>query len=444
MALTKIGQVHNAVPEQVKIKDVSFPAPFHAGLEYSSPARGTWNIVHTGMLIPESHQIFVCAYGCLRGVVLTAAEMNALDRYSSICISEENVLDGGMERLMIDGVGEILEKLSYRPRAVLLFISCQHFFLAYDQQYVFDTLSAMYPDIEFVDCYMIPTLRKSGITPDQKMRIQMYKAWKKPAKKDPEKVNLIGSNLPLFEGAELFDWLSENGIMLQQIHDCENFDDYLNMADAALHIYYEPLAQMAAEDLKKRLEADTCYLSFSFQTEELLKGYQKLASALHLPAPDFSAEIDEMEHLAALTKELIGDTEIVIDYSFTFRPLSFAKFLLDHGFHVTKIYADVFAADDSEVFKELSERFPELLIAPTNRPQMRFVHEDAKGGVLAIGQKAAYFSGTDHLVNVAESGGYFGFNGISEILRLMQEAYIEKKDRKEIIQKKGFGCESCI
>ena len=246
--LSRINAPENTGAEQVYIKDASFPAPFHAGLEYSSPARGTWNIVHTGMLIPESHQIFVCAYGCLRGVVLTAAEMNALDRYSSISISEKQVLDGGMEQLMIDGVKDIIEKLSYRPRAILLFISCQHFFLAYDQQYVFDTLSDMFPDIRFIDCYMIPTLRKSGITPDQKMRIQMHMAWKKPEVKNKNQINLIGSNLPLYAHAELIGWLKENGITLRQIHDCKDYDDYLSMAASSFNIYYEPLVHMAAED----------------------------------------------------------------------------------------------------------------------------------------------------------------------------------------------------
>ena len=442
--LNRINAPDNTGAEQVHIRDASFPAPFHAGLEYSSPARGTWNIVHTGMLIPEAHEIFVCACGCLRGVVLTAAEMNALDRYSSISISEEQVLDGGMEQLMIDGVKDIIEKLPLRPRAILLYISCQHFFLAYDQQYVFDTLSDMFPDICFVDCYMIPTLRKSGLTPDQKMRIQLYKAWERPEEKNEKQVNLIGSNLPLYEHAELSDWLSENGIVLRQIHDCKDFDDYLSMAVSGLNIYYEPIVHMAAEDLKTRLGMDSCYLSFSFQKEELLEDYRKLASQLNLPEPDFTAEIEEMEKAIEVAKEEIGDTEIVIDYSFTFRPLSFARMLLEHGFHVTEIYADAFAADDKEAFKYLQEQYPALVIRPTNRPGMRFVHEASENNVLAVGQKAAYFRGTDHFVNVAESGGYFGFNGISEIMRLMREAYHEKKDRKEIIQKKGFGCESCI
>ncbi len=34
---------------------------FPRTLEFSPPARGTWNIVHTGMQLPESHQIYVCA-----------------------------------------------------------------------------------------------------------------------------------------------------------------------------------------------------------------------------------------------------------------------------------------------------------------------------------------------------------------------------------------------
>ena len=122
--LRRIGQKISADDIKIPIKDAVFPAPFKEGLEYSSPARGTWNIVHTGMLIPQSHQIFVCAQGCLRGVVLTAAEMNALDRYSAVMIREENVLDGAMEELMIEGVSDVLQKLPYRPRAVLLFISC--------------------------------------------------------------------------------------------------------------------------------------------------------------------------------------------------------------------------------------------------------------------------------------------------------------------------------
>ena len=100
----------------IPIGQADYPAPFASGLEYSAPARGTWNIVHTGMLIPEAHQIFVCAQGCLRGVVLTAAEMGAQDRFSTVAVRENNVLNGDMESLIIDGSPMSLRScLSNRP-----------------------------------------------------------------------------------------------------------------------------------------------------------------------------------------------------------------------------------------------------------------------------------------------------------------------------------------
>lgn len=63
------------------LSQVDSLAPFTYGLEYSAPARGGWTIVHIGMLLPESHQVFVCAQSCLRGVVLSAAELGDSSRF---------------------------------------------------------------------------------------------------------------------------------------------------------------------------------------------------------------------------------------------------------------------------------------------------------------------------------------------------------------------------
>ena len=83
----------------VLAKDAKFPSPFDSKLEFSCSARGPWNIVHTGMLIPQAHEVYVCAQSCLRGVVLTAAEMNAIDRFSNIIVRENNILEGDTEDL---------------------------------------------------------------------------------------------------------------------------------------------------------------------------------------------------------------------------------------------------------------------------------------------------------------------------------------------------------
>ena len=111
---------------------------------------------------------------CLRGVVLTAAEMGAQRRFSTITIKENNVLDGDMERLLIDGVTDILTRLPSLPPAVLVYTSCIHHFLGCNLALCYRELRNRFPTVDFTDCYMNPILRKSGLTPDQLMRKQLY------------------------------------------------------------------------------------------------------------------------------------------------------------------------------------------------------------------------------------------------------------------------------
>ena len=59
--------------------------------------------------------------------------------------------------------------------------------------------------------------------------------------------------------------------------------------------------------------------------------------------------------------------------------------------------------------------------------------------VLAIGQKAAWFEQTGFFVNIIESGGLWGYEGIRGFCRLMEEALSEEKDLRDIIPRKGLG-----
>ncbi len=100
------------------MEDASFPKPFASKLEYNSPVHGNWNIVHTGMQVPETIQIYVCAENCMRGVVLTAAEMNAADRFSYVIVEEKGSFvqqSGGADHRGRDRCaeqdGEIIRKL---------------------------------------------------------------------------------------------------------------------------------------------------------------------------------------------------------------------------------------------------------------------------------------------------------------------------------------------
>ena len=146
-----------SLQEEIPFQDAAWPLPFVPGLEYNSPAHGTWNIVHMGMLLPGSHQIYVCGANCNRGVILTASEMNAGDRFSFVEIKEEDLFNGQMEDLVIEGVSDILHKLPKKPSVVLLFTVCVHHFMGCDLAYIYDTLRSRFPEQCFVagDCLEI-------------------------------------------------------------------------------------------------------------------------------------------------------------------------------------------------------------------------------------------------------------------------------------------------
>ena len=435
----------------VRIADANFPAPFRSGLEYSSPARGTWNIVHTGMLIPEAHEIFVCAAGCLRGVVLTAAEMGTTDRFSTVAVRENNLLDGDMEDLVIEGVTDIINKLPKRPPAVLVYTSCVHHFTGVDLDMIYATLRSRFPDIDFTDCYMNPIMRKSGLTPDQLMRSRLYMLLHE-REIDPEAVAIIGNDLPTDEDSDLMKILKGAGLKIHEITSCKTYEEYQQMAESRVYISYNPDAAPGGDMLSERLGGTHYALKFSFDYDEIDATFAGLAEVLGI-APRSSEEISalraECEKELKETNALVGDTPVSIDYTYCPRPLGLAKLLLDHGINVTRVYADGIPGGDRAAFESLQKEHPDLMIYPTVHPGMRFartanVDDQGEVKVLAIGQKAAAFEETDHFVNVVEGGGMTGYEAVIRTCRMMREAFLEKKEMRELVQIKGLGCEVCI
>lgn len=429
--------------EGIRIADAKFPAPFPSGLEYAAPARGTWNIVHTGMLIPEAHEIFVCAASCLRGVVLTAAEMHAEGRFSTVEVKEQNLLDGDMEELVIEGVSDIINKLPKRPPAVLVYTSCVHHFAGCDLNMIYEKLRRRFPDIDFTDCYMNPIMRKSGLTPDQLMRSRLYMLLKERAK-NPKSVAIIGNDLPTRQSSELIELLKLWDFKIHEITSCKSYEEYQEMAESSFYISYNAAAVAGGEMLAERLDGKHLYIPFSFQYDEIDKGFAKLAEFLGAKLPDDFNKRKACDDALKETYELIGKTPISIDYTYCPRPLGLARMLLDAGFAVEKVYVDSISGEDQPDFIYLKEHYPKLKLYPTIHAGMRFMAKKTLTGVLAIGQKAAYFDNTNHFVNVVEGGGMLGYDAVLGTLQLMREAYLEEKDMRGLIQIKGMGCEGCL
>ena len=425
-----------------KLKDVDVSAPFESGLEYGCPARGSWNIVHTGFLIPESHQVFVCASNCLRGVVLTAAEMGEMGRFSTVTIKENNVLDGDMEELLIDGVSHIIDNLKNKPKAILVYTSCIHHFMALDMNLCYRTLRKKYPKIKFTDCYMNPIMRKSGMTPDELMRRQLYSLLDYTDKKD-DSVNICGNNFKTDDTSDLVRLIKKSHFTLRDITLCKNFKQYQEMAKSKINITYLPVAYKGIEEISDKLGQENIYIPISYDGDAIKKHLTRLSEKLEVDIEKFDFKEEIAFEKLNEAKKIIGDTLIAIDYTFTTAPISLAKLLLDNGFNVKKIYVD--SISEKELFKELQVKYGnrDIFIYPTVNVAMRTNDRNQKEKYIALGQKAAYFTNTNNFVNEVECGGHYGFDSIKILAENMIDAFKNEKDASELIQKKGLGC-SCL
>ncbi len=430
----------------VKIKDASFPAPFASELEYNSPVHGNWNIVHTGMQVPEAIQIYVCAENCMRGVVLTAAEMNAAERFSFVIVEQKDVLYSNLEELTIEGVTDVINKRGEHPKAVLLFTVCLHHFLGSDLKYIYRKLEDRFPDICFIRCYMDPIMQKHGLTPDQKLRKAMYDPMLE-CKPDAKTVSVFGSDFALDESSDIKRLLKRYDYKVLELPGCKNWQELLDMGKGSLFIDCYPAGKYGMEAQAKRLGRKSLYIPGSFDYDEIERQLNALTDALglpHLTKDELARKRQSCEDALAEAKALIGDMPIALDYTYHPRPLGLAKLLLTHGFCVKSVYLDGISPEEEADFIWLKEHAPELLLIATIQVKMRVLKRGGSSEMLAVGQKAAYFSRSRHFVNLVQGEGLYGFDGIKRTAELMMDAYLNEKDTQKLVVQKGWGCECCL
>ena len=441
---------------EIPIREASFPAPYEHALEFNPPVHETWNIVHIGMNIPECQQIYVCAINCMRGVVLTAAEMNRAERFSFVILKEEDLVEGTVEDITIEGVADVIRKLPKRPPAVALFTVCTHHFLGCDINRIYRELEAEFPDIDFIRAWMDPIMQKEGLTPDQKLRIAMYRVLKdeKPEEErsGKKKAALIGSNVSLAESNDLKRILDEAGIDFVQMTDTETYEEYKKLGQADLFLGVVPNSKLPVQLTADRLQKEGMYLPMSFSYHEIRKQQEMLLDWIcpSTEYPDmkrekwFIGETTACELAMKKAKQIIGDAPVWIDYVVHPRPLGLARLLLIHGFRVEKVFLNAVSAEEEKEFKWLQEYAPDLLLCSTIQPMNRVHPRGCEEKLLAIGPQAAWFGATEHFVNIVEGGDLYGFDGIRRLAALMVEAWFEEKDTRDLVPRKGLGCESCV
>ena len=435
---------HAPHPAWQRLADADPAAFFPHNLEYSCPARGNWNIVHTGMLVPEAHQIYVCASGCLRGVILTAAEMGETyrRRFSTVELLERDLLLTDNEQLLIDGVTDILEKLEKvqgLPPAVLLFTACFHHFIGTDLSYVYSKLRKRWPGIDFAECCMDPIRQSKSLKPEERLRLEIARLWPERSA-TPKRAVCFGSNLPLSADSEIQALCRSAGWELLDWTACQTYADFQQLGSASLYIWQHPHTFPAIRWLTENRQRRAIYLPQVWRSEELLQEFTGLAEELGLARPDFApARERALKAWQELHREL-GSLPITLDYTFTLEPFSLARLLIEQGFRLVRIYADAVSPEAREDFLWLQEHAPDIELWSAKHPDLRLSeNRTLPGKSLALGQKAAYYTGTPYFVDIIDGAGITGWAGQERLARMISEAARSPKDTQSLIARKGWG-----
>ncbi len=425
------------------VSKASFPAPFPRTLEYNAPVHGTWNIVHIGMTVPESHSIYVCSDNCMRGVVMTAAEMGCRDRFHCVTITETDIQVDNLETITIEGVSDVLEHLDSRPPVVFVFLVCLHIFVGSDEDYIMKKLRERWPGIHFVKAYMDCVRQKEGPTPDMKLRLAEYEPVM-PLPTDRTRVKILGCEVPYNKDREIITLLPEEGCHVRQLPDCKTYQEFLSLGDASVNLCTYVNARSGVQELSRRMGCRYLYLSASVSFEEIRRQISQMTEACGISSISeewFEEQEKKCEEALSHLAVILKGKCVAIDFTSHPRSLGIARLFLEHGIDVCCVYVDSILEEDREAFEWLQVNAPDLLLVSTILPGMvRYGRQDKDNeNVIAIGQKAAWYSRTDHFVNIIEGGGLWGFQGIIRLCALAEEAAAKTLDRREIIPRKGLG-----
>lgn len=456
---------------------------FKDTLHYSSPANGGRGIVRTGMLIPESVELFVCPFACGRHGSISAVKQELKHRLSYLYVNQADIING-YDDLIIPAVGELLEILSPRPKVILIFVSCLDDLIGTDHEALMEKLSEKYPDVKFRSCHMNPISKGAKTPPAISIQNNIYSLLGKTEEKD-NGVNCIGNLVPILEGSEIYDFLKYYGFdRLRHIAQYEIFADYQEMAKSRLNLVIAPVGKQAAEQMEEKHGMPYSFLPVSYRLEQIEAVYRELGKKLEalkekeaLPLNDEQKVLEENERFmlngeqiylrenVQLTSEAVnkrnnaefdftpyknaaeeairrarkavGDTPIVVDASAVKSPFGLARGLLEYGFQVVRVQAPECIGIDKKDYEWIVREHPEIEIVQSQHHNA-VLRENQIPESIAIGVDGAYLAGSKYVVDLFDDEGMYGYHGVCCLMEKLERALEQPVDLENMIHEYGL------
>lgn len=400
-------------------------------LHYASPASGGWGVVRIGMLVPESNQLFVCPFACGRHGAIGALQHGLKQRISYLYLDQADIIEG-YDQHILDAVPKYLAALGYRPKALLVIVSCLDDLIGTDHDALVESLHERHPDIDFQICTMNPITTDSQSPPMVSIQRKIY-GLLHPATHKTRVVNSIGNLDIIDKKSELYDFLVFHGFSLKHISECETYESYQAMGESALNLVTAPPGKFAASEMESNLGIPYVFLPVTYRFDEIETQYRELEEALGLPSSyDFSVHRLKAEKKIAKARDAVGQLPVFVDASATCRPYSLARMLLENGFHVVRIFAQKCIPIEKAHERWMTEKHPEVQM-------LRPLHHDMVNRRIAlresvsIGMTGAYLSDCRYTVDVMGDAGLYGYWGVSRLMDQIVETMKHPKDIRMMI-----------
>jgi nitrogenase molybdenum-iron protein alpha/beta subunit len=395
------------------------------------------------MLLPESHQLFVCPSACGRHAAIGAMQHGLKDRLSFLYVDQSDIIEG-YDALIEKAAGDLLEALYPKtPRVLLIFTSCLDDLIGTDHKALNTRLSKAHPGVLFRDCHMNPISLDSDLPPGVSLQEQIYSLLETapaPLKRDGA-VNSVGNLEPMDKSGELYDFLRHYGRPeFRHISEYDRFDDFLSMAASSLNLVTGPGGMRAAGRMQTALGIPYIFLPVSYRLEKIASNYGLLRDKLggeNIPPFDLDSAETEARSKIRTALEALGDLPIIVDDSSVTKPFELARALLEYGFRVSAVVTGECSPIDRENLDWLLERAPGVdIVQPEHHNAVRFERRIEES--LAIGLSGAYLTGSAYLLDMIDDGGLYGYHGVKTLAERMTAAVERKADLRAVIESYGL------
>ena len=383
--LAQLGK--DAIPPQL-ISNTHLIYSSPATLAFNSPGAEGFGVKRAGLAVPGSIMLIVAPGCCGRNTSMISSMREYHDRFFYLMMDETDIVTGRHLKKIPKAVKEICESVEKEPSVVMICITCVDALLGTDMERICRKATEEV-GLPVRPCYMYALTREGRKPPMVHVRQSLYSLLE-PKKKKGNVVNLLGFFSPLVDDCELYDLLRQAGVKtIHEISRCQDYDEYLTMAEANFNVVLHPEARFAAEDFHDRLKIPFIELTRLYQIDKIASQYRAFGAAI-------GAEFDDEKPRAQAQvvvdqfRESHPDASFAIGECMNGDSFELSLALVRYGFAVKEIYGTL-TAENFIYLKQLAKLSPDTKVFSNLEPTMLYYDAADCGVNLTIGKDAGYY-----------------------------------------------------